>query len=121
MALLSVPVDPVPAWVKIDLQLHRPYRTFFGFGHLRCEWCGEAWGRHGCPARESAARLFVYTARPPAIEAALLGGDLTPIDLRLRRGARSGTGRHRRKPRPYPPDHQPPNPLAAFHFPAVTA
>jgi hypothetical protein len=98
MALLSVARDAVPAWAKIDLQLHQPYRTWLGFGRLRCEWCGERWGRHGCPLRESAARLFVYTASPAQREAALLSGDITAEDLDLRRRA---TGSHRRRPRPY--------------------
>ncbi|WP_304608829.1 hypothetical protein [Glycomyces amatae] len=90
MGLLSVPVDRVPAWTKIDLQLHQPYRTFLGFGRLRCDWCGERWGRHGCPSRESAARLFLHTASPAQRQAALDSGDLTPADLRLRRTAPSG-------------------------------
>ncbi|MCC3762477.1 hypothetical protein K3N28_05265 [Glycomyces sp. TRM65418] len=101
MALLSLARDAVPAGVKIDLQLHQPYRTWLGLGRLRCEWCGERWGRHGCPPRESAVRLFVYTASPAQREAALLSGDLTTDDLRLRRRVRS-SGAHRRKPRPYP-------------------
>ncbi|WP_199039758.1 hypothetical protein [Glycomyces salinus] len=110
MAFLSLPRDPVPAWVKIDLQLHQPYRTLLGFGRLRCDWCGEKWGRHGCPSRESAARLFTYTASRAQKEAALLAGEITPADLKLRprrpvpnRPAPAHpTGRHRRRPRPTP-------------------
>lgn len=97
MALLSVPSDPVPSRVKIDLQLHQPYRTFLGLGRLRCDWCGEKWNRHGCPARESAARLFLYTASRAQKAAALDAGDLTPDDLHLRRTA---PARHRRRPSP---------------------
>ncbi|MDN3240390.1 hypothetical protein [Glycomyces tritici] len=99
MGLISVPVDPVPAWAKIDLQLHRAYRTWFGLGRLRCEWCGEAWGRHGCLTRKSAAKLFVYTASAAQKTAAIDSGDLTPDDLNLRRRS---PARHRRRPRPYP-------------------
>ncbi|MEV3937697.1 hypothetical protein AB0K52_17160 [Glycomyces sp. NPDC049804] len=99
MGLLSVPVDRVPAWAKIDLQLHQPYRTFLGLGRLRCDWCGERWGRHGCLIRESAAKLFVYTASEAQKQAALDSGDLTSDDLKLRRRR---PARHRRKPRPYP-------------------
>ena len=110
MAFLSLPRDPVPAWVKIDLQLHQPYRTLLGFGRLRCDWCGEKWGRHGCPSRESAARLFVHTASRPQQEAALAAEEITPADLQLRpRRPAPGrpapappTGRHRRRPRPAP-------------------
>ncbi|MCD0443708.1 hypothetical protein LO763_08750 [Glycomyces sp. A-F 0318] len=98
MALLTLPRDLVPSWAKIDLQLHRPVRAWFGFGRLRCDWCGERWGRHGCPMRESAARLFVYTASPAQRQAALDSGDLAETDLRLRRSRPAG---HRRKPRPY--------------------
>jgi hypothetical protein len=137
MGLLSVPSDPVPAWAKIDLQLHRPYRTFLGFGRLRCDWCGERWGRHGCPSRESAARQFMYTASPAQRQAALDSGDLTPVDLQLRRAAPARHCRpaplHRRTPSPRPgprsaasdtPSHHrprprartapPPNPLTAL-------
>lgn len=101
MGLLSVPVDPVPAWAKIDLQLHQPYRTWLGFGRLRCDWCGEAWGRHGCSMRESAARIFVYTASRAQKAAALDSGDLTADDLRLRR-THTRPARHRRTPSPHP-------------------
>jgi hypothetical protein len=112
MGLLSVPADRVPAWAKIDLQLHQPYRTLLGFGRLRCVWCGERWGRHGCPSRESAARLFLYTASPAQRTAALASGDLPDTDLRLRRSA---PARHRRRPRPYPRTaDRPANFLAAF-------
>jgi hypothetical protein len=99
MALLTLSRNPVPGWAKIDLQLHQPTRGWFGFGRLRCDWCGERWGRHGCPSRESAARLFVYTASRTQKAAALDSGDLTADDLRLRRSA---PVRHRRRPRPYP-------------------
>lgn len=99
MGLLSVPVDAVPAWAKIDLQLHRPYRAWFGLGRLRCEWCGERWGRHGCPLRESAAKLYVYTASAAQKQAALDSGELTADDLKLRRRR---PVRHRRKPSPHP-------------------
>lgn len=138
MALLSVPVDHVPAWAKIDLQLHQPYRTLLGFGRLRCDWCGEPWGRHGCPSRESAVRLFLYTARPAQRQAALDSGELTHADLRLHRdtpdcstrAARSTRpARHRRKPSPRPrttstdaprhrraPDRARPNPLTALRL-----
>ncbi|THV40100.1 hypothetical protein [Glycomyces buryatensis] len=114
MGLLSVPVDRVPACSKIDLELHRPYRTWLGFGRQRCAWCGEKWGRHGCRARESAARLFVYTATVAQKEAALVSGDLTSADLELRRPLHfhrstatgfhntEAPGRHRRRPRPDP-------------------
>jgi hypothetical protein len=101
MALSSLSRNTVPAWAKIDLQLHQPYRTWFGFGRLRCDWCGERWGRHGCHARESAARHFLYSASPAQQEAALLAGDITAEDLQLRRRIRP-TGAHRRRPRPYP-------------------
>lgn len=99
MALLSLARDAVPAWTKISLQLHRPYRTFLGLGRLKCEWCGERWGRHGCLSRKSAAKLFVYTASAAQRTAALDSGDITPDDLNLRRRT---PVRHRRKPRPYP-------------------
>lgn len=99
MGLLSVPSDPIPTWAKIDLQLHQPYRTWLGFGRLRCDWCGERWGRHGCPARESAARLYLYTASSAQRKAALDSGDLTETDLLLRRRSKAG---HRRKPSPHP-------------------
>jgi len=115
MGLLSVPVDRTPSWAKIDLQLHQPYRTFLGFGRLRCDWCGERWGRHGCPSRESAARQFVYTASAAQKQAALLSGDLTEADLQLRR--RSPV-HHRRRPRPY---HEHTQSLAAQRFPEVEA
>ncbi|MFG3339138.1 hypothetical protein [Glycomyces sp. NPDC048151] len=127
MGLISVPVDPVPAWTKISLQLHQPYRTWLGLGRLRCDWCGDLWKAHGCAARESAARLFLYTATEPQRTAALDSGDITESDLSLRRHNRSGThagprtsarlhsrppARHRRrKPSPYP---TPPNPLTAL-------
>lgn len=115
MGLLSVPVDPVPARTKIDLQLHRPYRTWLGFGRLRCDWCGDLWKAHGCTARESAARLFLYTATEPQRAAALDSGDITESDLSLRRHRSTHhrpMARHRRRrPRPYP---TPPNPLTAL-------
>jgi hypothetical protein len=118
MGLISVPVDRVPARAKIALQLHQPYRTWLGLGRLRCAWCGEVWGRHGCSSRESAARLFVYTASRSQKTAALDSGDLTEADLRLRR--RSPT-RHRRRPSPHP-RHQPPaNPLAALGITELAA
>jgi hypothetical protein len=107
MAILSVARDLVPAWAKTALHLHRPYRPWFGLGRLRCEWCGERWGRHGCYYRESAARMFVNSASRAQHEAALLAGDVTADDLHLRRRTRP-TGSHRRKPRPYP---TPPGPL----------
>ncbi|MQM28565.1 hypothetical protein [Glycomyces albidus] len=101
MALTSLSRDAVPAWAKIDLQLHQPYRTWFGFGRLRCDWCGERWGRHGCHFRGSAARHFIATATVPQREAALLSGDINPEDLRLHRRYRP-TGAHRRRPSPWP-------------------
>jgi hypothetical protein len=110
MALLSLVPDPVPARTKIDLHLHEPYRTWLGFGRLRCTWCGERWGAHGCTARESAARLFLYTASSAQRAAALDSGDISPADLRLRR--RTPT-RHRRRTRPSPGPASP-NPLAAL-------
>ncbi|MCD0443560.1 hypothetical protein LO763_07950 [Glycomyces sp. A-F 0318] len=118
MGLLSVPADPVPAWAKIDLQLHQPYRTWLGFGRLRCDWCGEAWGRHGCSSRESAARVFLYTASPAQRQAALDSDDLTADDLRLRR---SVPARHRRRPRPHPRHRSPANPLTALGFTDLVA
>jgi hypothetical protein len=54
----SLRYDPVPASVKIDLELHKPYRTWFGLGRLRCEWCNHTWGAHGCPQRRSAVKLL---------------------------------------------------------------
>jgi hypothetical protein len=54
----SLRYDPVPASVKIDLELHKPYRTWFGLGRLRCEWCNHKWGAHGCPQRRSAVKLL---------------------------------------------------------------
>ncbi|GAA2134750.1 hypothetical protein [Glycomyces algeriensis] len=117
MGLISVPVDPVPSRTKIDLQLHRPYRTWLGFGRLRCDWCGDRWGDHGCTVRESAARLFLYTATASQRAAALDSGEITTTDLKLHRHARPHSrtpARHRRrKPRPYP---TPPNPLAALRL-----
>ncbi|RRR96550.1 hypothetical protein [Glycomyces terrestris] len=101
MALISLSRDAVPAWAKIDLQLHQPYRTWLGFGRLRCDWCGERWGRHGCYYRESAARHFLDTASPAQREAALLAGDISTEDLRPRRRTRL-TGAHRRRPSPFP-------------------
>lgn len=112
MALLSLRHDPVPAWVKIDLQLHRPFRTWLGFGRLRCEWCGEKWGRHGCPSRESAARLFAYTTEPAQHRAVLAAGEATEADFALKRPRPSGRPRYR-PPRP----HSEP----AFRFPVVHA
>lgn len=111
MALLSVPSDPVPSRAKIDLQLHQPYRTWLGLGRLRCAWCGERWGRHGCPSRESAARLFVYTASRAQKAAALDSGDLTADDLRLRRAA---PAHHRRRPSPHPRRQTSASPFAAL-------
>ncbi|MQM26794.1 hypothetical protein [Glycomyces albidus] len=58
MVSFSVRHDPVPASVKIDLELHKPYRTWFGLGRLRCEWCHHTWGAHGCPQRRSAVKLL---------------------------------------------------------------
>lgn len=110
MGLFSVPGDRTPAWAKIDLQLHSPYRTWLGFGRLRCMWCGERWGRHGCPSRESAAKLFVYTASPAQLEAALESGDLTETDLELSRRT-IPAGAHRRRLRPFP---RPSNAAAAL-------
>jgi hypothetical protein len=110
MALLSLALDPVPARTKIDLQLHEPYRTWLGFGRLRCSWCGERWGTHGCSARESAMRLFLYTATKAQRVAALDSGAISPADLRLRRRT---PARHRRAPRPFPSPASP-NPLAAL-------
>ncbi|GAA2170030.1 MULTISPECIES: hypothetical protein [Glycomyces] len=110
MALLSLVRDPVPARTKIALHLHEPYRTWLGFGRLRCTWCGERWGTHGCTARESAVRLFLYTATKAQRAAALESGDISPADLRLRR---STPTRHRRRTRPSPSPTAP-NPLAAL-------
>lgn len=101
MALLSLARDNVPAWAKTALQLHRPYRTWFGFGRQRCEWCGERWGRHGCSYRESAARAFVRTATRVQHKQALASGDITNHDLHLRRRSRR-LGAHRKEPRPVP-------------------
>lgn len=101
MAPLTLSRDQVPAWAKIDLQLHQPYRTWLGFGPLRCLWCEEPWGRHGCWSRESAARHFVRTASPAQQEAALVSGDLTDADLELRRRIRP-SGAHRRRHSPCP-------------------
>lgn len=111
MGLISVPVDPAPARAKIDLQLHQRYRTWLGLGRLRCEGCGETWNRHGCTARESAARRFRYTATRTQSAAALDSGHLTTDDLRLRRTA---PARHRRKPSPHPRREPSTNPLAAL-------
>ena len=97
MGLLSVPVDRTPAWAKIDLQLHSPYRTWFGFGRLRCDWCDQPWGRHGCRSRASAAKVFLRTASAAQREAALDSGELTEDDVLLRRR----TPVSRRRPRPY--------------------
>lgn len=122
MALLSVPSDPVPSRAKIDLHLHQPYRTWLGLGRLRCAWCGERWGLHGCPSRESAARLFVYTASRAQKAAALDSGDLTPEDLRLRRSA-PVHHRHRR-PSPHPRRRTPAapaNPFAALGIAELAA
>ena len=58
MVQTSLRYDPVPASVKIDLELHKPYRTWFGLGRLRCEWCNHKWGAHGCPQRRSAVKLL---------------------------------------------------------------
>ncbi len=58
MVQSSLPYDPVPASVKIDLELHQPYRTWLGLGRLRCEWCHHTWGAHGCPQRRSAVKLL---------------------------------------------------------------
>jgi hypothetical protein len=58
MVRSSLRYDPVPASVKIDLELHKPYRTWLGFGRLRCEWCNHKWGAHGCPKRRSAVKLL---------------------------------------------------------------
>lgn len=118
MGLISVPVDPVPAWVKIDLHLHQPYRAWFGLGRLRCEWCGEAWGRHGCSSRESAARLFVYTSTAAQRAAAFDSGILSFDDLRLRRAT---PARHRRKPSPHPRRAAASNPLVALGIPELAA
>ncbi|MCD0444386.1 hypothetical protein LO763_12210 [Glycomyces sp. A-F 0318] len=118
MALLTLSRDPVPGWAKIDLQLHQPYRAFFGLGRLRCDWCGERWGRHGCPSRESAARQFVYTASAAQRRAALDSGDLVPADLRLRRRA---PAHHRRRPGPSPRRQPSPNPLAALSLTELAA
>jgi hypothetical protein len=122
MGLVSVPVDPVPARVKIDLQLHQPYRTWLGFGRLKCAWCDETWGRHGCPTRESAARLFLYTATAAQRTAALDSGDINADDLKLRRRATHHRRHHRRrKPSPYPRPDAPPNPLAALGLTELAA
>ncbi|GAA2144440.1 hypothetical protein [Glycomyces algeriensis] len=118
MGLISVPVDPVPAWAKIDLQLHQPYHTFLGLGRVRCDWCGEKWGRHGCSSRESAARLFLYTTTRTQKAAALDSGEITPDDLRLRRRT---PARHRRKPSPHPRRQPPVNPLAALGITELAA
>jgi hypothetical protein len=68
MGLISVPIDPVPAWAKIDLQLHQPYRTFLGLGRLKCDWC-EKWGRMAAlPAnqrRVSSSTPPLAPRRPP--------------------------------------------------------
>lgn len=58
MVRSSLRHDPVPASVKIDLELHKPYRTWLGLGRLRCEWCNHKWGAHGCPQRRSAIKLL---------------------------------------------------------------
>ncbi|GAA2165569.1 MULTISPECIES: hypothetical protein [Glycomyces] len=116
MGLISVPVDPAPARAKIDLQLHQRYRTRLGLGRLRCEGCGETGNRHSCTARESAARLFLYTATRTRIAAALDSGRLTTDDLRLRRTA---PARHRRRPRPHPRRVPSTNPLAALGIPEL--
>lgn len=114
--LLSVSSDRVPAWAKIHLQLHRPYRTWFGLGRLKCEWCGEQWGRHGCLMRKSAAKLFVYTSTAAQRAAAFESGELTRDDLRLRRRT---PARHRRKPSPH--TRLEPSPLAALGIPDLAA
>lgn len=105
MALLTLARDAVPAWAKIDLHLHKPIRGWFGLGRLRCEWCSEAWGSHGCRIREFAARLFVRNSTAAQRTAAIDSGELTFDDLRLSRNA---PPRHRRKPSPHPrPDTSP--------------
>lgn len=101
MALLSLARDNVPAWAKTALQLHRPYRTWLGFGRLRCEWCGQRWGRHGCEYRKSAARAFVLNASRAQHAEAVASGEITNDDLHLRRRPRR-SGAHRREPRPVP-------------------
>lgn len=63
MVGFSLPEDPVPASVKIDLELHKPYRTWLGLGRLRCEWCHHKWGTRGCPRRQSAIKIQAAHAR----------------------------------------------------------
>ncbi|WP_205324070.1 hypothetical protein [Glycomyces sp. YM15] len=97
----------MPARAKSALQPHRPYRTWLGFDRLRRIRWGEAWGRHGCSSRESAAGLFASTASRARKTAALDSGDLTADDLNRRRRT---PARHRRRPSPR---HQSPaDPLA---------
>jgi hypothetical protein len=67
----SLRYDPVPASVKIDLELHKPYRTWFGFGRLRCEWCNHKWGAHGCPRRRTAVKLLASTIRSDSLREVL--------------------------------------------------
>jgi hypothetical protein len=66
----SLRYNPVPASVKIDLELHKPYRTWFHrtgspFARLhlyRAEWCATL----RRTAREKATGIWVHAARHEA-------------------------------------------------------
>jgi len=82
---------------------------------------GEGWNQSSRPTRESAARLFLYTATAAQRTAALDSGDITADDLQLRH--RTSRHRHHRrsKPSPYPRPDAPPNPLAALGLTELAA
>lgn len=64
MVSFSVRHDPVPASVKIDLELHQPYRTWMGLGRIEPDPPVDLGyiNRIGSPF----ARLHLYRAQWPA-------------------------------------------------------
>jgi hypothetical protein len=70
------------AW--LDLQFHSKWRRgLLGLGRRVCNFCGETWGKQGCPERIKARRTFLRTAITAERERALADGLLTAVEAGL--------------------------------------
>jgi hypothetical protein len=70
------------AW--LDLQFHSRWRRgLLGLGRRVCNFCGETWGKQGCPERIKARRTFLRTAITAERERAVAGGLLTAVEAGL--------------------------------------